>query len=242
MKTILFLGLGILMGSHSSSYARSYETNCFREHIQESIVLNKKRKIEYAALSEGQSDKIFTHLIAMEHLTLPIAMYYDMKAKPYKKKGLDLFCHEFMSMKKNEGMNPEIKTAPSYAFPALSLEDFKRDIKRAIKGKDDQLVLKISMKLLEEMKSYPAFHCMSRHMIESIYRFAYFVDIREKESADLGIDSPKDLLFNVMNTHLLAIDDSLKIDQWARPLQEKGIAILCSELPDLTFDLKTTKE
>lgn len=232
------LGLVLIMGTYSSIYAKSYSKNCFREHISESIAINKERKKDYARMTDGESDKIFTHLIAMEHLTLPVAFYYDLKARPFQKKGMDLFCHEFMSMNKVSTFDETKRIIPDYAFPVLSFAQYKKDLRDAVRNDDLALVKKLSLEQLDILRPYPQFHCMTRHMIESIYRFAYFVNIREKEAQELKVESPRTLMMKVISSHLLGMDDSIKIDRWSRSIQEKGVPILCSELPDLTFDLK----
>ena len=226
------------MGVYSTSFAKSYTTNCFQEHIQESIAINKERKREYSLITDGASDKIFTHLIAMEHLTIPVAFYYDQKAKPFQKKGLDLFCHEFMSMNKVSTFNPDKRVIPTHDFPELSLSQYKKDIKKTLEEDDIERLKALSLSELDKLSKYPQYYCMTRHIIESIYRFAFFIDIREREASALKIESPKDLMKKVIKTHLLGVDDSLKIDRWSQPIQEKGVSLLCSELPDLMFDLK----
>jgi hypothetical protein len=78
---------------------------------------------------------------------------------------------------------------------------------------------------------------MSRHLIESIYRFAHFIALREEEAKNVGASSPRDLMFDVMKVHLLGMMGSYEIDEWSGPIQEEGIPVLCSEIPDLLHDL-----
>src|SRR5688500_1630378 len=95
---ILIFGLGLLMNNAFAGYAKSYDTFCFQEHIKESISINKARKKVYAELTNGRSERIFNKLIGYEYITLAPATFFDLKALPYQKQGMDLFCHEFMSM------------------------------------------------------------------------------------------------------------------------------------------------
>lgn len=239
---ISFLFMGLIMGAHSAAFAKSYGENCFREHIVESIEINKSRKKDYAKLTQGESDRIFNHLISVEYISIPFAVFYDLKASKFKKKGMELFCHEFVSMNRVNEFSFENRVIPAHDFPLLDFNEYKDEIKAAVKANDHKSIKKISLKKIKELEKYPAYFCMTRHLVESIYRFAYFVDVREKEAAALNIASPKNLLIDVIGTHLLGLPDSIKIDGWSQPIQERGIPILCSELPNVIADLNVGEE
>lgn len=230
------------MGSYSTGFAKSYEQNCFREHIQESIAINKERKKEYGKITDGKSDRIFNLLINLEHLSLAFAVYYDFRARPFQKKGLDLFCHEFMSMNKVHEFSTEKKKIPEHGFDPIDLTQFKTEVRAALKRKDHEKLMQLTSRELSRLTSMPMAYCMTRHMLESMYRFAFFVNIRESEARELGVSSPKDLLLDVFKTHLLSLTDAIKIDTWAWPIQREGIPLLCSELPDLLHDLPKKRE
>lgn len=93
-----------------TSYAKSYEQNCFAEHIRESIVINSARKPFYRKLTGGKSDEVFNFSITSERASLIPAAYFDWKARAYQKKGVPLFCYEFMSMNATPDFDPERHT------------------------------------------------------------------------------------------------------------------------------------
>jgi hypothetical protein len=219
------------------SYAKSYDSNCFREHITESLHINKERRKAYQRLTNGESDKVFNTLIASEVLTLAFATYFDAKAKPFQEKNMGLFCHEFMSLNRAPKFDPENKIRPSELFRPFDWKFYKDRLHTALSAGRIENVKKISIEALIELKKYPHYYCMTRHLIESIYRFAHFTPIREQEAHELGIKAPTKIMIDVMKIHLMPFGVSYKLDIWAQPIQESGIPMLCSEIPDLLFDL-----
>lgn len=220
-----------------SGYAKSYESFCFQGHIRESISINKERKKVYSELTNGRSDKIFNTVIGYEYVTLAPATFFDLQALSYHKNGLDLFCHEFMSMVRSPNFDPEARVIPEEAFRPFDWKFYKERTSNALKHKDITEVRKTALEALVELKSQPRYYCFSRHLFESIYRFAHFLPLRSKQAEKLGLKDPADIMFNVMKLHLLGIKDSHRIDVWSQPIQMSGIPILCSEIPDLLFDL-----
>lgn len=225
------------MATSLSGYTKSYDSFCFQEHIRESIAINKERKQVYAELTGGRSNKIFNLLISYEYLTLAPATVFDLQALSYQKNGMDLFCHEFMSMIRTPAFNPERKVIPQEQFKPFDWKFYKNRMNEAIKHRDLVEVRKTSIEALLELKSQPSYYCFSRHLFESIYRFAHFVPLRELQASEMDLKDPTHLMFKVMKLHLLGLKDSHRIDLWAQPIQMSGTPILCSEIPDLLFDL-----
>jgi len=75
------------------------------------------------------------------------------------------------------------------------------------------------------------------YFLETIYRFAFFAPLREKQAEEMGLKNPKKMIFDVMKLHTLGIKDCHGIDLWSQPIQMSGIPILCTEIPDLLSDL-----
>jgi len=228
---------GIIMTTALTGYTKSYDSFCFQEHIRESIAINKERKQVYAELTGGRSNKIFNLLISYEYLSLAPATYFDLQALSYQKNGMDLFCHEFMSMVRAPEFNPEDEVIPREKFKPFDWQFYKNRINEALKHQNLSEVKKTSVEALLELKSQPNYYCFSRHLIESIYRFAHFVPLRANQAQEMELKDPTDLMFKVMKLHLLGLKDSYRIDHWAQPIQMNGTPILCSEIPDLLFDL-----
>lgn len=221
-----------------AGYAKSYETFCFQAHIKESISVNKERRKVYAELTDGRSDRIFNKLIGYEYLTLAPATFFDLKALPYQKKGMELFCHEFMDLKRVPDFDPSTRIIPEEIFRPFNWKFHKGRINEALKHGSASEVKKVSLEALVELKGQPNYYCMTRHFIESIYRFAHFVPLRAQEARELGLKDPKKMMFDIMKLHTLGLNDCHGIDLWSQPIQMSGIPILCTEIPDLMSDLE----
>jgi hypothetical protein len=235
MKWIL-LGT-ILMTQSLPGFTKSYDTNCFAEHIRESIVINTARKPVYAALTNGASDRVFKQLILSEQLTIPVAMFYDLRARKYQQKNVPLFCHEFMSMTATPDFDPERRVIPAEKFEPYDFQNLKRDLNAAVTRKDVDAIKRLSLEAIHVLEKAPAFHCMLRHIIESIYRFAYFIPLQAERAEKAGLKSPAGISFEVIRLQILSLSFSAEIDVWSAPIQAKGIPILCAELPRLMDDL-----
>jgi hypothetical protein len=220
-----------------TAYTKSYEKNCFREHILESISINRERKKVYSQLTEGRSNKIFNTLIGYEILTLGPAAYFDFKALEYQRKGMDLFCHEFMSMERAPDFDPNNRHIPPERFRPFDWTFYKNRLAAGLQRKDYHEVQRASSEALIELKEQPNYYCMTRHMFESIYRFSYFGPKRSEQAKEMDLQDPKDLILSLAKLHLLGLRDAHRIDLLAQPLQQGGIPILCAEIPDLLFDL-----
>ncbi|MFP5387496.1 MAG: hypothetical protein ACLGHN_15570 [Bacteriovoracia bacterium] len=220
-----------------AGHAKSYKTFCFQGHILESISINKERKKIYADLTNGRSNKIFNILIAYEYVTLAPALLFDLKAIPYQRKGLDIFCHEFMRMTRTPDLDPSVRRVPEEEFMPFNWKFYKDRIAEAIKHGNPDEVRQVALEGLRELKKQPDYYCFTRHFLESIYRFAYFTPIREQQAEEMNLKDPTRMMFDVMSLHLIGLKDCHKIDLLSQPIQKMGIPILCSEVPDLLFDL-----
>jgi hypothetical protein len=70
----------------------------FEVHVQEAIVLNRRRLWRYAHQSRGRSLPVSLALIASELLILPIARSFDRRAQTWSDAGIPLFDDLFTSM------------------------------------------------------------------------------------------------------------------------------------------------
>ncbi len=208
----------------------------FLEHITESISINSERRPFYKKLSDGKSETGFIYLIILEILMIPSAWFWDICTAYYQKKGISLFDREFVSMNRTPVFDSSKRISPG-SCPEIPWQSFRNQLKSAIENEDPEEVLQCSLRIVGEMKSYPEFYPMTRHLVESIIRFAYFCPQRIREADDLKIKSPKALIFRMMNYHLLGFWFFVQIDKASAPVHAMGIPMLTSELPDLLADL-----
>jgi len=227
------------MNNSFAEYVKSYDTFCFRKHITDSISINKSRRKVYAELTDGRSDRIFNKLIGYEYLTLAPATFFDLSALPYQKQGVELLCHEFMSLIRTPDFDPTTRTIPTERFVPFDWKFYKERISTAIQHGKSTEVKQATLEALVELKSMPNYYCFTRHFIESIYRFAHFIPLRSQQAEEMGLKDPSKMMFQIMKLHTLGIKDCHGIDLWSQPIQMSGIPILCTEIPNLLSDLNT---
>ncbi len=222
----------IFLGTFDKGEAKS----CFTHHIQESIKINQESSTFYRALTGGESDKVLKKLITGEKASLKIAKSFDKKVQTYHQHGIDLLCQEFKEMIPFE---PSLKDPRVQHVDPLSLKyfSFYKKINNAIKTKDENIIRTEALKVLIELHQSPPYHCFTRHIIESIYRFAYYVPIRKKQSEDKNLKDPTKILIQVMKLQLLVLPFAQYVDKLSAPIQKQGIPILCNELPNLIEDI-----
>lgn len=235
MKSIALLSTILVLAVLSPlAGASSVSSKCFEQHLRESIEINRIMRDFY--LQNGQEDvrKVYRLLIGGEHFSLLTAKFYDQKAKSYHKQGMDLLCQEYVPMRLKL---PTIGQSLEEDYQEFNWKKHKKLIASAIKNKNAPNVRKATLAALIELKKQPDYHCFTRHMLESIYRFAYFADVREQQSQKMGIKSPKKMLFQIMNLHNISLWFADEIDELAAPIQKNGYPILCNELPNIIKDL-----
>ncbi len=226
--SLIFLILGPLEKGQAKS--------CFTKHIKESIKINQESSKFYKELTDGESDQIYKRLIAGEKASLKIAQSIDKQVQLYHQHGIDLLCQEFKDMIPFE---PSLKDSqfPDVAPLPLKYFSFYKQINKAIKTNDENIIRSEALKILNELHKSPSYHCFSRHIIESIYRFAYYIPIRKKQSEDKNLNDPKKILIKVIKLQLLALPFAQPIDRLTIPIQKQGISMLCHELPNLIEDI-----
>ncbi len=218
---------------HAKSYARA----CFTQHIRESIHINSSRRDFYSGITAGRSNRVFNRLITAERLSLIPAALYDARALRWQRRGLPLFCYEFMSMNNTPDFDPERRVVPTERFEAFDWRFYRDRLEEAARAKDVRQTKAVALEGVRALERMPNYYCMLRHILESVYRFAYFVPLQDARASELGLPSPKNILFEVINLQLLAFGESYKIDLWSAPIQQTGVPILCAELPKLLEDL-----
>ena len=200
---IISLGLLALTLTMPVAWSRGPVTkNCFENHLSESITVNQKVKKSYGIQSQGESDKVYRLLIASEKMSLLAAKYFDLKAKKYQDQGMDLLCQEFMEM---ESQNKLTSSGKIENYQKMNWRKHYQKIKESIETKKSHAIKKAALSVLSELNQQPNYHCFSRHMVESIYRFAYFINIREKESLKLGLKSPRKMLLKIISVQNSAL-------------------------------------
>ena len=229
MRCLFFVFIFCAIGN-----ATAAESNCFSRHLSDSIRVNYASKAYYHKLTQGASDAAFNSLISAELLVYPLARAIDFKVRHYQREGIDLWCKEFIDL---SPAPVRVFVKPTRRFEIFDDSFYKQALRSALQAKDHQTVMGLSQQALGSLQDQPDFHCMTRHLFESIYRIAYFIPQRNSEAKDKGLKSPQVLMFELMGLHLKALKRTSRIDQLAAPIQAQGIPIICDQIPDLLSDL-----
>lgn len=224
--------------------ASGHEVNrdCFRIHLDEAIALNQERDPLYRAVSDGRSRAISSRLIGLEKLALLAnrVLGLDRRARVYQNAGIPILCSEFVSME----LTPKFRARSPRPWP--SLNDFvpvdgavlARTLRHELnKNGLEGLAAAVEAKL-EELNHEPRFHCMVKHVLESLARTARLAPTHEAQAKALGLPSPRHLSDLFIWAQLQTLYDSADLDASAAPLQAEGIAILCQDVPPIEIPEK----
>ena len=204
----------------------------FVHHLKEAIVINWKRLPRYASISGGKTVPHSMKLIFSEKISLPFAFTIDRLARPYQKAGIPIGDLEFISMEKI----PEF--SEHFPFSPEPLSAFVR-----VDGKGMAKKMKWALAThgfageLRKIEPPRAYHCMLRHVLESVLRMANLAPLHEKRAKELGFESPliscAKLSRMMLWGHIISLAPSAEMDAKAAPLQAQGIPIIWQDVPHI---------
>jgi len=70
----------------------------FEQHLRDAIVINRQRAAAYVALAGWPARLLAFLLIGSEWLTLPLARYFDRRARPFNQAGIPVVQNDFVDM------------------------------------------------------------------------------------------------------------------------------------------------
>ncbi|MBI5203189.1 MAG: hypothetical protein HY925_16480 [Elusimicrobia bacterium] len=79
----------------------------------------------------------------------------------------------------------------------------------------------------------PDYFCMTRHILESVRRAARLAPLHDTASRAKGLESPYGVSRQFIKTQLLSLSQAWTLDEWAVPVQAKGVPILCRDVPPI---------
>ena len=208
----------------------------FTDHVKESIVINKSRKVFYSKLSDGKANAAMKKLISLERQMLPFSLIYDVRASYYHRRGVPVLKDEFVPMISIPDFNPDAPK-PESEIKNIPWKTYREEYKALIENKDRERLLSRSLEIIHELEAQKQYWCLTRHLVESIYRLAWFLPVRIEEARAKNVKSPENLIWDIIRFHLIGFSRFAKVDVLAAPVQSEGIPMICSELPDLLNDL-----
>lgn len=208
-------------------------TGPFEQHLREAIALNRARAPLYAALTEGTSLGVSRKLLCAQHLSLPIARWLDHKAAPYHRAGIPLLEQVFVSMRE----------APSFAFPApvAPLADYAPPMAGSIRHRVRDAYCRSSFagasRMLEleiaALSRRPCFDCMLRHLLESALRASNLAPLHAAQARRVDLPPTEWMSRLLLRLHWWGFSGAARLDTEARPLQARGVPILCRDVPPI---------
>lgn len=215
--------------------AKIEPSKCIKKHLVDAIKINKKRKPKYKSLTDGKSKKLSNSLIFSERLSLIYATVFDFKARKYQRRGIPLFCLDFIDMKEIPSFQ-ENSSLPEYSYESvekINTSEIIDKIKRSLK-KDGffgvQRALRLELQKLESEKKY---NCLAKHVLESIQRSAYLAPHYIAASKIVGLKSPERILRKNIKIQASSLKGFHELDKLAGEFQEKGVSILCNDIPHI---------
>ncbi|MCB0419860.1 MAG: hypothetical protein KDD61_02640 [Bdellovibrionales bacterium] len=232
---LTILGLSSLLsgcfGWSKKEFGIPSERGCYEAHLLEAINANLQRKPIYSKMAEkigGQrlkalSERVSNKLLNMEKSALIGRMYYDYHAEKLGAQSLGIVCNEFVSMENIQA--PKWTEKPTYPFTLVSHREIKKELSLSLRKVHFDDIQNISQKWIDELNHTPMYNCMTRHLLESIRRIAFYAQTYPVSSKITWLSE------DLIRGHVMALDSTAQLDLMAHSLQEKGIPIVCNDVP-----------
>lgn len=204
----------------------------FERHVREAIELNRLRAPLYADASAGVSLRISQRLIRRERLLLPVARWFDRRARRYHDAGIPLMEELFVPM---AGAPAFVARAPTVSA-SLAPPDprrLRRALRSAVRAGGLVAAARGIEAELQTLAADPGCWCMLRHLLESAHRVASLAGPHTDRALRSGLPSPLWIHRLLFHLHLAALGSATDLDSLALPLQREGIPILCRDLPPI---------
>lgn len=214
--------------------AAAQETGCMERHLREALHLNRARAPLYAAETGGRSRPISRALIWSERAALPAARYLDWRAAEWQRAGIPVVCGDFEPMDRTPAfVVREPDPPPLSAFAPTDARGMRRSVARAYRTGGFPAAGAVLEAEVARLSAIPAFHCMTRHLLESALRVSNGAPRYEEEARARGLSSPAELSRTLLDLHLAALGEAARLDRRAAPLQAEGVPIVCRDVPPI---------
>ena len=213
---------------------RARARGCFAEHLGDAIRLNDARATVYSAWSERRSESVSERLIRSERTALAIAKWVDRKAAPFQEDGIPIVCAEFVSMERTPPLPDAPLPRPAERFAgSIEAGPLQEELIAAYGESGFAGVAARADDWLARLAATPAYNCMTRHLVESIWRVAFMAPLHERLARERRTGSTRELSEIILRLHLSALPEAEELDRAAAPLQERGIPIVCNDVPPI---------
>ena len=146
----------------------------FAGRLEEALRVNLERMPLYARLTGGESERISRRLIRWERWALPLARWVDRRARPYNARGIGVVADDFVPMAGTPAFRERFADAPLplAAFRPADARRIRRWLALALKTGGFGGIAEALREELAALEAVPCYHCMLRHLLESMLRVA----------------------------------------------------------------------
>lgn len=211
----------------------------FVRHLVDSVEINSKRLPRYVKLTGGKSFGHSMKLILSEQASIPFAFAIDRLALPYQKAGIPIADLEFIDMKLIRDFSEKypFDPEPLSEFVPIDGKALSRSLIAAFRASGFAGVSEVATAEFERIKKPRAYHCMTRHLLESIIRISNLAPLHEKRAKELGFSSkfasPARISKMMFWGHIASFAAGAAMDRSAAPLQARGIPLIWQDVPDI---------
>lgn len=234
MKKALTLLLPVFLGLFCKVAAAFplKSQSCLQEHLTAAVALNESRRAIYSEWSQGRSESISDRLIQAEKNALQLSRLVEPWEAQLAAEDIHIICNSLASMDNVPVLkqNPEPQDRSFFDLNRLALARVRLHaawLFGSYSGLSQE-----SLKFLDAIRLSHDYHCMARHLLESISLASYHAEQEQK-----AVQNPAQWLRlrALMDTYLAAQINLLpfanKLDADAAPLQAEGIPIICQDVP-----------
>lgn len=198
----------------------------------DAIALNEARAPLYSSLSDGASLPISRRLILTERALLPVARWFDQRARRWERAGIPILEEIFVPM----------ESAPAFAEQGRAIgrpgnatldQSVRQRVLRQYRDAGFEGAALTLHEAIDALSAEPGVDCLTRHLLESARRVALLAPRHIGAARERGLSSPRWMLSLLLRLHLWGLGRARRLDAAARPLQARGIPILAQDLPPI---------
>jgi hypothetical protein len=199
----------------------------------EAVELNQERKSLYMEATEGRAEEICDLLIKMPADMIAIAEDFDRQARPYQDQGIALMCEEFMPISNTPDFSASsaISPHPLDSFIETNSGAVVNEFYQVYESEGFSGLDSLASRYIDQLADLPEYHCMFRHLLESIRRAAQLAPIHDAAALVIGLDSTLELSWYFIQIQVVGFHFAANIDRLAAPLQAEGLPIVCQDVP-----------
>lgn len=233
---IVIFGVGLYFWAE-----KNRQQLCFYRHLSDAVKVNNERKPYYSKITAGISEGTSNNLIRNERMLMPVALWLDIRAQKFIKKGVPIVCNDFVEMSDIDSKEAKpiyANIANESVFESLNsdFEKAKTEMRKYNQQNDFKKVGDVAYNLLLNVenieKETKSSFCMARHVIDSLGLAAVHAGKYSKDSGG-DIDS---FAQSFVGTQISGLSNSiLDIDRGAQKAHQLGAGIVCNDVPKIPF-------